>query len=113
MRKMVIAIFRPERLTMVRDGLEEIGFTSMTISEVRGRGSRDGVSREYRGQQVNIDYLPRVKIELVVDTTPVDEVIQVILQTAGTGSLGDGKIFVVNVEESVDISSQEREPAEV
>jgi nitrogen regulatory protein P-II 1 len=103
--KMVIAIFRPERLTKVRDGLEAIGFHSMTISEVRGRGSQESVSREYRGQRVEVDYLPRVKLELVVDQGPVDGAIDVIRSEAGTGSPGDGRIFVVPVDESLNISA--------
>ena len=103
--KMVIAIFRPERLTSVRDGLEALGLRSMTISEVRGRGSQDGVSREYRGQQVVVDYLPRVKLELVVDAGPIDDAIEVIRREAATGSTGDGRIFVVPIEQSLNISA--------
>lgn len=111
--KMIVAIIRPERLEIVRRGLEEIGIVSMTITEVRGRGAQKGLTQEYRGQPVTIDYLPKVKIELVVHTTPVDEVIDVIVEHAGTGNIGDGKVFVLPVEDAVRVRTRERGPAAV
>ncbi len=111
--KMIIAIIRPERLDIVRHALEEIGIVSMTISEVRGRGAQKGVTQEYRGQPVTVNYLPKVKIELVVNTTPVDEVIEAIVENAGSGKIGDGKIFVLPVEDAVRVRTRERGPAAV
>ncbi len=111
--KMIIAIIRPERLDIVRHALEEIGIVSMTISEVRGRGAQKGVTQEYRGQPVVVNYLPKVKIELVVNTTPVDDVIEAIVENAGSGQIGDGKIFVLPVEDAVRVRTRERGPAAV
>ena len=111
--KMIVAIIRPERLDIVRHALEEIGIVSMTISEVRGRGSQKGVTQEYRGQPVAVNYLPKVKIELVVNTTPVDDVIEAIVENAGSGQIGDGKIFVLPVEDAVRMRTRERGPAAV
>jgi nitrogen regulatory protein P-II 1 len=110
---MIIAIIRPERLDIVRHALEEIGIVSMTISEVRGRGAQKGVTQEYRGQPVVVNYLPKVKIELVVNTTPVDDVIEAIVENAGSGKIGDGKIFVLPVEDAVRVRTRERGPAAV
>ena len=111
--KMVIAIIRPERLSVVRTALEAIGIVSMTISEVRGRGAQKGVVQEFRGQQVQVDYLPKIKIEIVINTTPLDDVIDAILDNAGSGNIGDGKIFVLDVEDAVRVRTRERGPAAV
>ena len=111
--KMIVAIIRPERLEIVRRALEEIGIVSMTITEVRGRGAQKGVTQEYRGQPVAIEYLPKVKIELVVHTTPIDDVIEAIVEHAGTGNIGDGKVFVLPVEDAVRVRTRERGPAAV
>ncbi len=111
--KMVIAIIRPERLPIVRHALEQIGIVSMTITEVRGRGAQRGVVQEYRGQQVRVDYLPKIRIEIVINTTPLDDVIDAILENAGTGQIGDGKIFVLPVEDAVRVRTRERGPAAV
>jgi len=111
--KLVIAIIRPERLDVVRHALEAIGIVSMTVSEVRGRGAQKGVTQEYRGQPVTVDYLPKVKLEIVIHTTPVDDVIDAIVENAGTGQIGDGKIFVVPVEDAVRVRTRERGPAAV
>ncbi len=111
--KMVIAIIRPERLSVVRTALEAIGIVSMTISEVRGRGAQKGVVQEFRGQQVQVDYLPKIKIEIVINTTPVDDVIDAIVDNAASGQIGDGKIFVLDVEDAVRVRTRERGPAAV
>lgn len=108
--KMIIAIIRPERLDLVRRALEEIGIDSMTVSEVRGRGVQRGVTQEYRGQKVVVDYLPKVKIELVIHDVPVDRAIDAIVEHAGTGQIGDGKIFVLPVEDAVRVRTGERGP---
>ena len=111
--KMIIAILRPERLDIVRHALEQIGIVSMTITEVRGRGAQRGVVQEFRGQPVQVDYLPKVRIEIVVNTTPVDDVIDAIVENANTGQIGDGKIFVLPVEDAVRVRTRERGPAAV
>ncbi len=111
--KMVIAIIRPERLSVVRTALEQIGIVSMTITEVRGRGAQKGMVQEYRGQAVQVDYLPKIKIEIVINTTPVDDVIDAVVENAGTGEIGDGKIFVLPVEDAVRVRTKERGEAAV
>ena len=111
--KMVIAIIRPERLSIVRHALEQIGIVSMTITEVRGRGAQRGIVQEYRGQQVRVDYLPKIKVEIVINTTPLDDVIEAIVENAASGNIGDGKIFVLNVEDAVRVRTRERGPAAV
>ncbi len=108
--KMIIAIIRPERLDVVRRALEEIGIDSMTVSEVRGRGVQKGVTQEYRGQPVIVDYLPKVKLEIVIHEVPTDSVIDAIVETAATGQIGDGKIFVLPVEDAVRVRTRERGP---
>lgn len=111
--KMIIAIIRPERLSVVRTALEQIGIVSMTISEVRGRGAQKGIVQEYRGQSVQVDYLPKIKLEIVINTTPVDDVIDAVVEHAGTGQIGDGKIFVLPVEDAVRVRTSERGEAAV
>jgi len=111
--KMVIAIIRPERLSVVRTALEQIGIVSMTISEVRGRGAQKGIVQEYRGQSVQVDYLPKIKLEIVINTTPLDDVIDAVVEHAGTGQIGDGKIFVLPVEDAVRVRTKERGEAAV
>ena len=111
--KMIIAIIRPERLPLVRSALEEIGIVSMTVTEVRGRGAQKGITQEYRGQPVAVDYLPKVKLEIVIHTTPVDDVINAIVEQAATGQIGDGKIFVLPVEDAVRVRTRERGPEAV
>lgn len=106
--KMIIAYIRPERLDLVRRALEDVGIVSMTITEVRGRGAQKGVTQEYRGQPVVIEYLPKVKLEIVIQTTPVDDVIDAIVDNARTGAIGDGKIFVIPVEDAVRVRTGER-----
>ncbi len=111
--KMIIAIIRPERLSVVRTALEQIGIVSMTISEVRGRGAQKGIVQEYRGQSVQVDYLPKIKLEIVINTTPLDDVIDAVVENAGTGQIGDGKIFVLPVEDAVRVRTKERGEAAV
>ena len=111
--KMIIAIIRPERLSVVRTALEQIGIVSMTISEVRGRGAQKGIVQEYRGQSVQVDYLPKIKLEIVINTTPLNDVIDAVVENAGTGQIGDGKIFVLPVEDAVRVRTKERGEAAV
>ncbi len=111
--KLIIAIIRPERLDFVRLALESIGIVSMTVTEVRGRGVQRGVTQEFRGQPVVVNYLPKVKLDIVINTTPVDDVIDAICESAGTGAVGDGKIFVLNVEDAVRVRTGERGPTAI
>ena len=96
--KMVQAIIRPERLDSVKRALEEKGFIAMSIIEMRGRGEQKGIALEYRGKKVEVDVLPKVKLEMVVNDEHVDSIVSVIRASARTGKVGDGKIFVMPVD---------------
>jgi nitrogen regulatory protein P-II 1 len=111
--KKVEAIIRPERLDAVKHALEEIGCIGMTVSEVRGRGRQRGVVHQWRGREYRVDLLPKVKLEIVLGDEMVEKVIQTIVESARTGSIGDGKIFVVPVEEVVRVRTGERGEAAV
>ena len=105
--KKVEAILRPERLDLVKESLEESGFISMTITEVKGRGEQKGIALQFRGRTMEVDVLPKVKIEIVVRDEAVDAVIDAITSAARTGKIGDGKIFVIPVERAIRIRTGE------
>lgn len=106
--KKLEAIIRHELLEKVRDALDKAGFHGLTISEVRGAGSQRGYTESYRGAKATIVFRPKVKLEIAVESERVDEVIEIIVETARTGSVGDGKIFVLPIEETVRIRTGER-----
>src|ERR1700726_742856 len=97
--KKLEAIIQPFKLDDVKEALKAIGIDGMTISEVRGHGRQKGHKEVYRGQEYNVDLLPKVKIELVVASSRSDEVINVLVAAARTGQIGDGKIFVSEIAE--------------
>jgi nitrogen regulatory protein P-II 1 len=107
MMKKVEAIIKPYRLDEVKDALADIGITGMTVSEVKGYGRQKGHSELYRGAEYVVDFLPKVKMELIVDTAQVDQVIDTITEAARTGKIGDGKIFVSEVDKIVRIRTGE------
>jgi nitrogen regulatory protein P-II 1 len=96
--KMIQAVIRPEKLDDVKRALEEKGFIAMTIIEVKGRGEQKGIILQYRGKEVEVDLLPKVKIEVVVQDGEAKAAIGAIRASARTGKIGDGKIFVLPVE---------------
>ncbi len=96
--KMIQAIIRPEKLDDVKRALEEKGFIALTIVDVKGRGEQKGITLQYRGKKMEVDFLPKVKIEIVVKDEEVEAAISTIRATARTGRIGDGKIFVLPVE---------------
>jgi len=96
--KMVQAIIRPEKLDSAKKALEEKGFIAMSIIDVKGRGEQKGITLEYRGKKVELDILPKIKLELVVNDADVDIIISIIRAAARTGNFGDGKIFVLPVD---------------
>jgi nitrogen regulatory protein P-II 1 len=106
--KKVEAIIKPFKLDEVKDALGEIGIQGMTVSEVKGFGRTGGKKEVYRGSAYVVDFVPKVKIELVVSDSQVSQVIESIEKTAKTGRIGDGKVFVVGVEEAVRIRTGER-----
>ncbi|AVB76430.1 P-II family nitrogen regulator [Methanococcus maripaludis] len=105
--KKIEAIIRIERLDIVKGILSENGFLSLTISEVKGRGVQGGITERYRGTEYVVDLLPKVKLEMVVDDKDIDEVITIIRENAETGKPGDGKIFIIPVEDAVRIRTGE------
>ncbi len=105
--KKIETIIKPFKLDDVKDALSSLELTGMTVSEVRGYGRQQGHSELYRGAEYVVDFLPKIKIELVVKDDAVDQVIKVISQNAKTGKIGDGKIFVSDVEKSVRIRTGE------
>ncbi len=105
--KMVMAIIKPFKLDDVREGLSEIGVQGITVTEVKGFGRQKGHTELYRGAEYVVDFLPKVKIEAVVDDGLVDQVIEAISKAANTGKIGDGKIFVTTVEQAVRIRTGE------
>ena len=107
--KMVKAIIKPERFEFVKKALEDKGFVSMTISEVKGRGERKGIKLEYRGGLMTVDFLPKIQLEIVVRDTDVDNLVVIITEAARTGKIGDGKIFIIPIERSIRIRTGEME----
>jgi nitrogen regulatory protein P-II 1 len=108
--KKIECIIKPFKLDDVKSALTEIGITGMTVSEVRGFGRQKGHTELYRGAEYQIDFIPKVKIELVVATERVAEVVAVVQKEASTGRIGDGKIFVLAVDQSVRIRTGETGP---
>lgn len=108
--KKIEAIIKPFKLDDVKEALNNIGIKGMTISEVKGYGRQKGHTEVYRGAEYVIDFLPKLKIEIVVGAEQVDEVIDTIVAAAKTGKIGDGKIFVLPVETVVRVRTGERGP---
>jgi nitrogen regulatory protein P-II 1 len=106
--KKIEAVIQPFKLEDVKEALKAIGIDGMTITEVRGHGRQKGHKEVYRGQEYQVDLLPKVKIEMIVASARVDEVVQTLSAAARTGKIGDGKIFVTNVEEAIRIRNDER-----
>jgi nitrogen regulatory protein P-II 1 len=105
--KKVECITRPLKLEAIKDALGEIGIVGMTVTEVRGCGKQRGRTERYRGAEYVVSLLPKVKIEIIVSDEQVDAVVNAILQTARTGEIGDGKIFVLPVEQAIRIRTGE------
>ena len=107
--KLVKTIIKPERFEFVKKAMEEKGFKGMTITEVKGRGEQKGITLEYRGGLMTVDLLPKIQIEIVVRDSDTDSLISTITESARTGKIGDGKIFVIPVEKSIRIRTGETE----
>ncbi len=105
--KRVEAVIKPFKLEDVKDALAEIGITGMTVSEVKGYGRQKGHSELYRGAEYVVDFLPKIKMEMVVDDENVEQVIKTIVEAARTGKIGDGKIFVSDIEKIIRIRTGE------
>ena len=105
--KKIEAIIKPFKLEEVKEALTEIGITGMTVSEVKGYGRQKGHKEIYRGAEYIVDFIPKIKIELVVDSREVDKVVETIKKAANTGKIGDGKIFVLAVEQAIRVRTGE------
>ncbi|MCK5395465.1 MAG: P-II family nitrogen regulator [Gammaproteobacteria bacterium] len=105
--KLIKAIIKPFKLDDVREALSEVGVTGITVSEVKGFGRQKGHTELYRGAEYVVDFLPKVKVETVVEDGNVDKVIEAIRSASNTGKIGDGKIFVINVEQAIRIRTGE------
>ncbi|MCH8103955.1 MAG: P-II family nitrogen regulator [Proteobacteria bacterium] len=105
--KLVTAIIKPFKLDDVREALSEIGVQGITVSEVKGFGRQKGHTELYRGAEYVVDFLPKVKLDLAVDDSLVDQVIEAISSSAITGKIGDGKIFVTSLEQAIRIRTGE------
>ena len=105
--KKIEAIIKPFKLDDVKEALNEIGIKGMTITEVKGYGRQKGHTEIYRGAEYKVDFLPKIKMEIIVDTDQVDQVIDAVVGAARTGKIGDGKIFVLPVERIVRVRTGE------
>jgi nitrogen regulatory protein PII len=106
--KKIEAIIKPFKLEEVKDALAEVGIEGMTISEVKGFGRQKGHTEIYRGSEYTVDFLPKIKLDLVVADNRVDAAVGAIVKSAKTGKIGDGKVFVSNVEQAVRIRTEEK-----
>ncbi|MBH0026589.1 MULTISPECIES: nitrogen regulatory protein P-II [unclassified Pseudoalteromonas] len=107
--KKIEAIIKPFKLDDVREALSDVGITGMTVSEVKGFGRQKGHTELYRGAEYMVDFLPKVKLDIVLGDEDVDRAIEVIVKTAQTGKIGDGKIFVTDVERVIRIRTAEED----
>ena len=106
--RLIIAIIKHFKLDEVQEALSKIGVEGMTVTEVRGFGRQKGHQEVYRGSEYNVKYLPKIKIELVIDKKIEEKVIKAIKDSANTGEIGDGKIFSVNIDKAVRIRTGEK-----
>jgi nitrogen regulatory protein P-II 1 len=111
--KKIEAIIKPFKLEEVKDALSELGIEGMTVSEVKGFGRQKGHTEIYRGSEYTVDFLPKIKIELVVADGQTDTAVGAIIKAAKTGKIGDGKVFVSGIEQAVRIRTEEKGDAAV
>jgi nitrogen regulatory protein P-II 1 len=106
--KKIEAIIKPFKLEEVKDALGEVGIEGMTVTEVKGFGRQKGHTEIYRGSEYTVDFLPKIKLELVIADSQVEAAVATIVKSAKTGKIGDGKVFVTSIEEAVRIRTEER-----
>jgi len=107
--KLIKSIVRPNKVDEVKDALTKIGISGMTVTEVRGHGKQKGHTAIYRGKEYNVSLLPKMQIEVVVEDSIVEDAIKAIVQSARTGEIGDGRVFVLPVEQTYKIRTGERD----
>jgi nitrogen regulatory protein P-II 1 len=106
--KKIEAIIRVEKLEEVKNALEKKGFIGLTVTEVKGRGAQKGIMLEWRAGEYRVEFLPKLKLEVVVDDASLDTALDIIVEAARTGKIGDGKIFVSNIDEVVRVRTGEK-----
>ena len=106
--KMVIAIIKPFKLDEVRESLSSIGVQGITATEVKGFGRQKGHTELYRGAEYVVDFLPKIKLDIAVDDSLVDKTVDTILSTASTGKIGDGKVFILDLQEAIRVRTGEK-----
>jgi nitrogen regulatory protein PII len=106
--KKIEAIIKPFKLNEVKDALHEIGLLGMTVSEVKGFGRQKGHTEIYRGSEYTVDFLPKIKVEIVLADSEVQAAVEAIVKAAKTGKIGDGKVFISTVEDAIRIRTDER-----
>ena len=111
--KMITAVIKPSRLDAVLDAVTEAGASGLTVTEVRGYGRQKGKTEVYRGAEYEVKLLPKVKLEIAVSSDVVDAVVEAIARTANTGKIGDGKVFVMDLEQALRIRTGERDSSAI
>jgi nitrogen regulatory protein P-II 1 len=111
--KKIEAIIKPFKLDEVKDALSDIGIDGMTVSEVKGFGRQKGHTEIYRGSEYTVDFLPKIKIEIVLGDTLLAHAVKAILRSAKTGKIGDGKVFITTIEEAIRIRTDEKGEAAI
>ena len=106
--KKIEAIVKPFKLDEVKEALGEAGITGMTVTEVKGFGRQKGHTEIYRGSEYTVDFLPKIKLEIVLDDEHLDDAVGAIIKAAKTGKIGDGKVFVSNIEDAIRIRTEEK-----
>ena len=108
--KLIIATIKPFKLEDVREAVSEVGVSGMMVSEVKGFGAQSGHTETYRGAEYTVNFVPKIKLEIVVESASADQVVETIMKTAQTGKIGDGKIFVLDVAQTVRVRTGESGP---
>ena len=106
--KKVEVIIRPEKLDAVRRALEKVGYAGVMISEIEGHGKQKGVIQQWRGEKYKVDFLPKIKVEIVVKDSEVERITKTIVESARTGEIGDGKIFIYQIDNAIRIRTGEK-----
>jgi nitrogen regulatory protein P-II 2 len=111
--KMIIAVIKPSRLDAVLDAVTEVGASGLTVTEVRGYGRQKGKTEVYRGAEYEVKLLPKVKLEIAVSSDIADSVIEAVIRSANTGKIGDGKIFVLDLQQAIRIRTGEQDASAI
>lgn len=106
--KRIEAIIRPEKLEAVRRALEKVGYSGLMISEIEGHGKQKGVVQQWRGEKYKVEFLPKIKIDIIVKDSEVERITKTIIESAKTGEIGDGKIFISSVDNAIRIRTGEK-----